>query len=146
MIVYVVEDEIDPDWAMQVWLSAPGVQVMFVAVVPPELGVNVTSEEMFSVPDVVFPMIVNVAAVTPSSGIAAVDGVIDIEVTVSATVAVVVPVAAPEAAVIVAVPAETPVNSPPTLIVATDVSELDQQTVVPVQLEPPLRFPELPSL
>jgi hypothetical protein len=61
-------------------------------------------------------------------------------------VAVVVPVTAPEAAVIDAVPAETPAKTPPVLMVATDESELDQHTTLPVQLVPPVRLPVLPSL
>ncbi len=61
-------------------------------------------------------------------------------------VAVVVPLTAAEAAVIVAVPSVTPVIKPLVLMVATLVSELDQQTVFPLQLVPPLRVPVLPSL
>jgi len=55
------------------------------------------------------------------------------------TVTVVVAVAVPDAAVIVDVPAETPVTSPPVLIVATLGVALDQHTMSPVQLVPPLR-------
>jgi hypothetical protein len=109
-------------------------------------GVSVTSAEMFCVPDCVVPLIVNSASVVLSAGTLAVGGVIVIADTVSATVAVVVPVTAPEAPVIVAVPAETPAKTPPVLMVATEVSELDQHTILPVQLVPPLRLPVLPSL
>lgn len=59
------------------------------------------------------------------------------------TVAVVVPVAVPDAAVMVVVPAVIPFSSPPVLIVATLGVELDQHTVVPVQLVPPVRVTEL---
>jgi hypothetical protein len=59
------------------------------------------------------------------------------------TVAVVVPVAVPDAAVMVVVPAEIPFSSPPVLIVATPGVELDQHTVVPEQLVPPVRVTEL---
>jgi hypothetical protein len=62
------------------------------------------------------------------------------------TVPVAVPVTAPEAAVIVVVPCETPVRRPPVEMDATLGSELDQQTVFPVQLVPPLKVPVLPSL
>jgi hypothetical protein len=62
------------------------------------------------------------------------------------TVAVVVAVAVPEAAVMVLVPAETPVSRPPLVIVATVGVALDQHTVVPVQLVPPVRVRELPLL
>jgi hypothetical protein len=62
------------------------------------------------------------------------------------TVAVVVALAVPDAAVMVAVPAEIPVRAPPVLMVATLVSELDQHTVVPVQLVPPVSVSELPLL
>jgi hypothetical protein len=62
------------------------------------------------------------------------------------TVAVVVAVAVPEAAVMVLVPAETPVSSPPVLMVATLGVALDQHTVVPVQLVPPVRVIALPLL
>lgn len=61
------------------------------------------------------------------------------------TVAVVVPVMAPEAAVMVDVPEETPVSSPPVEMVATVVSELDQHTVLPLQLVPPVSVAVLPS-
>jgi hypothetical protein len=64
---------------------------------------------------------------------------------VRSTVAVVVPVMAPEAAVMVAVPWETPLSSPPVVMVAVVVSELDQQTVFPLQLVPPVNVPVLPS-
>jgi hypothetical protein len=62
------------------------------------------------------------------------------------TVAVVVAVAVPEAAVMVLVPAETPVSKPPVLMVATLGVALDQHTVVPVQLVPPVSVRELPLL
>jgi hypothetical protein len=62
------------------------------------------------------------------------------------TVAVVVAVAVPDAAVMVLVPAETPVNVPPVLMVATPGVSLDQHTVVPVQLVPPVRVMGLPLL
>src|SRR5271155_577114 len=91
-------------------------------------------------------MMVNVAVETPSANTLADGGVMVIEDTLSATVAVVVPVTDPEAAVMVDVPTETPVNKPPVLMVATDGSELDQHTAVPVQLVPPVRVPLLPSL
>ena len=55
------------------------------------------------------------------------------------TVAVVVALAVPEAALMVLVPAETPVSSPPVVMVATLGVALDQHTVVPVQLVPPVR-------
>jgi hypothetical protein len=64
----------------------------------------------------------------------------------SVTLAVVVAVAVPEAAVMVLVPAETPVNVPPVLMVATLGVSLDQHTVVPVQLVPPVRVMGLPLL
>jgi len=44
------------------------------------------------------------------------------------------------------VPAESPVNRPPVEMDATVGSELDQQTVLPVQLVPALSDPVLPSL
>lgn len=64
---------------------------------------------------------------------------------VRSTVAVVEPVMAPEAAVMVAVPWATPVSSPPVVMVATVVSELDQHTVFPLQLVPPVSVDVLPS-
>jgi hypothetical protein len=64
----------------------------------------------------------------------------------SVTVAVVVAVAVPDAAVMVLVPAETPVNVPPVLMVATPGVSLDQHTVVPVHLVPPVRVMGLPLL
>jgi hypothetical protein len=64
----------------------------------------------------------------------------------SVTVAVVVAVAVPEAAVMVLVPAETPVSRPPVLMVATLGVALDQHTVLPVQLVPPVRVIALPLL
>jgi hypothetical protein len=73
-------------------------------------------------------------------------GLMVIEVITSATVAVVVPVIDPEAALIVTVPTATPVSKPPVLTVAVVGSELDQQTVFPLQLVPPVRLPVLPSL
>jgi hypothetical protein len=102
---------------------------------------------MFCWPEDVTPIIVKIAEVTPPSAvIPAVAGVIVIEDTVSETVAVVVPVMEPEEAVMVDVPAETPVSMPPVVTVATAVSELDQQTVSPVQLVPPFNVLLLPSL
>jgi len=62
------------------------------------------------------------------------------------TVAVVVALAVPDAAVMVLVPAETPVTRPPALIVATLGVALDQHTVVPVQLVPPVKVSALPLL
>ena len=62
------------------------------------------------------------------------------------TVAVVVALAVPEAAVMVLVPAETPVSSPPVVMVATLGVALDQHTVVPVQLVPPVSVSALPLL
>ncbi len=91
-------------------------------------------------------MIVKFWDVTPSAGKLAVVGVMVIEEMTSAAVAVVVPVMVPEAAVIVVVPAEIPVSKPPVVILATVVSELDQQTVLPVQLVPPVSVLVLPSL
>lgn len=76
----------------------------------------------------------------------AVAGDMIMEVTTSAAVAVVVAVIDPEAAVMVDVPAESPVNRPPVEMDATVGSELDQQTVLPVQLVPALSDPVLPSL
>ena len=61
-------------------------------------------------------------------------------------VAVVVALAVPEAAVMVLVPVETPVTSPPAVIVATEGVSLDQHTVVPVQLVPPVKVSEFPLL
>jgi hypothetical protein len=61
------------------------------------------------------------------------------------TVALVVPVMAPEAAVMVDVPGATPVTSPPVVMVATVVSELDQHTVFPLQLVPPFNVDVLLS-
>jgi hypothetical protein len=101
---------------------------------------------MFCVPEGVVPIMTNVAAVFPSAGMPVELGVIVIEETFSATVAVVVPVIAPEAAVMVVVPTEIPVSRPPVLILATVGSELDQHTVLPVQLVPPVKVPVLPSL
>jgi hypothetical protein len=59
---------------------------------------------------------------------------------------VVVAVAVPEAAVIVAVPALTPVNKPPVLTVATAGVSVDQHTVLPVQVVPPLSVRGFPLL
>jgi hypothetical protein len=73
-------------------------------------------------------------------------GVIVIEETVSTTVPVVVPVIEVLAAVMVVVPVAIPLSRPPVLMVATVGSELVQQTVLPVQLVPPVRVPVLPSL
>jgi hypothetical protein len=64
----------------------------------------------------------------------------------SVIVAVAVPVALPEDAVIVALPTARPFSKPPLVIVAVLVSELDQHTVVPVQLVPPVRVYVFPSL
>jgi hypothetical protein len=61
------------------------------------------------------------------------------------TVACVEPVIAPEAAVMVAVPWPMPVTIPPVLMVMTVVSELDQHTVFPLQLVPPVNVDVLPS-
>jgi hypothetical protein len=61
-------------------------------------------------------------------------------------VAVVVALAVPDAAVMVVVPAETPVKRPPVLMVATLGVELDQHTVFPVQLVPPVSVTAFPSL
>jgi hypothetical protein len=101
---------------------------------------------MFCWPDCVVPLIVKVAASVPLAVMPADAGVMVIDDTFSATVAVVVPVAVPEEAVIVEVPTETPVRRPPTLMVATVGSELDQHTVEPVQLVPPFKVALLPSL
>jgi hypothetical protein len=62
------------------------------------------------------------------------------------TVAVVVALAVPEAAVIVDVPAESPVSNPLTETVATLGVSLDQHTVVPVQLVPPVKVSGFPLL
>jgi hypothetical protein len=62
------------------------------------------------------------------------------------TVAVVVALAVPDAAVMVLVPAETPVSVPLLLMVATLGVSLDQHTVVPVQLVPPVRVRPFPLL
>jgi hypothetical protein len=62
------------------------------------------------------------------------------------TVAVVVPVAVPDDAVMLVVPAEIPFSSPPVLMVATVGVELDQHTVVPAQLVPPVRVTAFPLL
>jgi hypothetical protein len=91
-------------------------------------------------------MMVKLAVSVPFAVTPDVTGVIVMEVTVSAAVAVVVAVMAPEAAVRVVVPAESPVNRPPVEIDATVGSELDQQTVFPVQLVPAVSVPVLPSL
>jgi hypothetical protein len=61
-------------------------------------------------------------------------------------VAVVVALAVPEAAVIVLVPAETPVSNPLFDTVATEGVALDQHTVVPVQLVPPVKVSGFPLL
>jgi hypothetical protein len=57
----------------------------------------------------------------------------------SVTVALAVALAVPEDAVMVALPTEIPFSSPPVVMVAMVVSELDQHTLVPEQLVPPLR-------
>jgi hypothetical protein len=62
------------------------------------------------------------------------------------TVAVVVALAVPDAAVMVLVPAETPVSRPPVVMVATVGVALDQHTVVPLQLVPPVKVIALPLL
>jgi len=62
------------------------------------------------------------------------------------TVAVAVALAVPEDAVIVVVPAETPVSRPPVVMVATVGVPLDQHTVVPLQLVPPVKVIALPLL
>jgi hypothetical protein len=136
---------------MQFWTFSPlpfvpALQVTSEVAPPGRVGVSVTKDEIFSVPDGVVPMMMNTAAVLPSAGIAVEVGLIVIEDTFSATVAVVVPVTDPEAAVMVDVPTATPVSRPPTLIVATVGSELDQHTVEPVQLVPPFKVALLPSL
>jgi hypothetical protein len=69
-----------------------------------------------------------------------------VETSLKVTVAVVVALAVPDAAVTVAVPAEIPFRAPPVLMVATLVSELDQHTVEPVQLVPPVSVRALPLL
>jgi hypothetical protein len=55
------------------------------------------------------------------------------------TVALAVALAVPEDAVIVALPTVSPFSSPPLVMVAMLVSELDQQTVVPEQVVPPVK-------
>ena len=57
----------------------------------------------------------------------------------SVTVALAVAVAVPEEAVMVALPTEIPFSNPPDVMVAVLVSELDQQTLVPEQLVPPVK-------
>ncbi len=101
---------------------------------------------MFCDPDCVVPMIVKFCVSVPLAVRPAEIGVMVIEVTTSAAVAVVVAVTEPEAAVMVVVPAESPVSTPPVVMDATVGSELDQQTVLPVQLVPALSVPVLPSL
>ena len=64
---------------------------------------------------------------------------------VRSTFACVVPVMAPEAAVMVAVPWPAPVADPLVVMVTTVASEVDQQTVLPLQLVPPVRVDVLPS-
>jgi hypothetical protein len=54
-------------------------------------------------------------------------------------VALAVALAVPEFAVIVALPTEIPLSNPPLVMVAIVVSELDQHTLVPVQVVPPVR-------
>jgi hypothetical protein len=97
-------------------------------------------------PDCVVPVIVKFWKLEPLAVIPAEIGVMVMEVTTSAAVAVVVAVIAPEAAVMVVVPAESPVKRPPPEMDATVGSELDQQTVFPVQLVPAWSDPVLPSL
>jgi len=65
---------------------------------------------------------------------------------VNVTVAVAVAEAVPDDAVMVEVPAETPVSRPPAVIVATLGVALDQHTVVPVQLVPPVKVIAFPVL
>jgi len=55
------------------------------------------------------------------------------------TVALAVALAVPEDAVMVALPTEIPFSSPPLVMVAMVLSELDQHTLVPEQLVPPVR-------
>jgi hypothetical protein len=146
-MVYTVWTVIEFCAARQSWADTPSyVHVMLVAATPFRRGVSVTSPEMFCVPEGVAPMIVKIAAVASSSGMESTVGVIVIDETVSTTVAVVVPLTVPEDAVMVVVPVVTPASKPPVEMVATLVSELDQQTVLPVQLVPPVRVPVLPSL
>jgi hypothetical protein len=64
----------------------------------------------------------------------------------SVTVALAVAVALPEDAVTVALPVAMPLSRPPLVMVTVLVSELDQHTVVPVQLVPPVRVYVFPSL
>jgi hypothetical protein len=150
--LYVVWVVTESTAAVQLWTLLPLLSVlgehvtMLGSSVPLSSRLSVTKEEMFCWPEDVTPSIVKFTKVSPSAGMLAVVGLIVIEETVSAAVAVVVPVIEPEAAVMVVVPAETPVNNPPLVMVATVVSELDQHTELPVQLVPPLRVPELPSL
>jgi len=101
---------------------------------------------MFCDPDCVVPMIVKFWKLLPLAVMPAEIGVMVMEETTSAAVAVVVEVIAPEAAVIVVVPAERPVNRPPVVMDATAGEELDQQTVLPVQLVLARSVPVLPSL
>ena len=54
-------------------------------------------------------------------------------------VALAVALAVPEFAVIVALPTEIPFSNPPLVMVAIVVSELDQHTLVPEQVVPPVR-------
>lgn len=152
--LYTVVAVTPPSTAVHVWLGVPSlfvpgaherIELGSVTAVPFCSSVRVTNAEISCVPEEVVPLMVN-SWVVPLSGNETVVGVIVMEDTVSATVAVVVPVTAPEAAVMVAVPAETPVKTPPVLMVATEVSELDQHATLPVQLVPPLRLPVLPSL
>lgn len=62
------------------------------------------------------------------------------------TVAVAVALAVPEDAVMVLVPAEIPVSRPPVVMLATVGVALDQHTVVPLQLVPPVKVIALPLL
>jgi hypothetical protein len=106
------------------------------------------------------PWAINVC-VSPVAGTVHVKGVLPLEQPVVApktpsqtskllmllrmTVACVEPVMAPEAAVMVDVPWPMPVTIPPVVMVATVVSELDQHTVFPLQLVPPVNVDVLPS-
>ena len=140
--------------AVQLWMGFPLESVEAIQLTTPSVagvpiwvsGVRVTRAEIFCDPDCVVPLIVKFAISVPLAVIPDVSGVMVMEVTTSAAVAVVVAVIAPEAAVRVVVPAESPVNRPPVEMDATVGSELDQQTVFPVQLVPAVSVPVLPSL
>ena len=144
----------EPSPAVHCWTASPLESVVAIqlttlssAGVPSGLSaVSVTRAEMSCDPDSVVPLIVKFTELVPLAVRPAVIGVMVIEVTTSAAVAVVVEVIEPEAAVMVVVPAERPVNRPPVVMDATVGEELDQHTLLPVQLVPPARFPVLPSL